>query len=83
MAFGALELPEPNMVAAYHFTDDEIQTVAYYLTPVGSDPAKPDHVKLGAKCTLENGEVYGSSLQIPFATLKQLVEACEKTAQQH
>lgn len=46
----------------------------YYLTPLGSNPDDFDLVKLAARYTLSNGEVYGNIIQIPFSELQRLVE---------
>ena len=47
-----------------------IERVDYYVSPILHNQAM---VKLGAKATLKNGEIYGNVIDIPVKTLKQLV----------
>lgn len=58
----------------YIFNKEDIEKIDYYLTPPSYDSY---NVKLGAKCTLKNGEIYGNVIQIPFNKLKELVKLHE------
>ncbi len=53
----------------YPFSEEDINKIEYYLTPINSNGL----VKLAQKFKLKNLETYGNIIAIPFVELQRLV----------